>query len=67
MKKVLYRYKYKDSPEDEGFIYGSVEVPNQTAITETLCIRNEFGENYIRNFSDYYIFEIYKIIEQYDV
>lgn len=63
MKTVYYRYQMIDGPEDEGFVYGQMDVMSDQNVTEKDCIRNEFGNHYLINNPEDFIFEIYNIRE----
>lgn len=47
MKTVFYRIQPTDASEVEGFIYRRFRVNSDVKVTEELCIKNEFGINYL--------------------
>lgn len=47
MKTVFYRIQSAEASEIEGFIYGKFKVNSDIKVTEEMCIRNEYGINYL--------------------
>ena len=67
MKTILYRIQSVDAFEEEGFIYGKMRTLSNAKVTEEDCLRNEFGSYYINNIPDFWVCEIIKEIDDYDV